>query len=259
MTYMKNIWDTRYFWVNLALSDIRTKYRRSLLGLAWAFFQPLMMTILLTFVMGHIFGSNVKDYAPFIFSGLIFWDFIVSCSISGCSAFINAEKYIKQCTHSLMIYSLRSSIPCLVNFLYAFIGLVVWALIAHPESFGFAWLTLPFSFVLLFLFVWPLSTINAFIGTKFRDYSQFLIIILQALYYVSPIFFLPKLFFNSNLGFLINYNPIAHLLNLFRTPLLEGTFPSFQDYSFTLATVLVFWVWASIMTINNEKKIIFYL
>lgn len=259
MTYMKNIWDTRYFWINLALSDIKTKYRRSLLGLAWAFFQPLMMTILLTFVMGHIFGSDVKNYAPFIFSGLIFWDLIVSCSVTGCSAFINAEKYIKQCTHSLMIYSLRSCIPCLVNFLYAFIGLLFWVLIWRPHNLGLAWFTLPFSFLLLFLLVWPLSTINAFVGTKFRDYSQFLIIILQALYYISPIFFLPKLFFNSNLGFLIHYNPIAHLLNLFRCPLLEGTFPSFVDYYYTLATVFVFWLLSIMMTINNEKKIIFYL
>ncbi len=257
--YTNNILGARYFWWHLALADIRIKYRRSFLGLAWAVIQPFMMTLLLTFVMGSIFHSDIKAYAPFIFSGLIFWECIVSCSVAGCSSFINAEGYIKQFKHPLMIYSLRAVIPCFVNFFYAFMGLIVWVLIWKPSNIGLEWFTLFFSFVLLFLFAWPLSTINAFIGIKFRDYSQLLMILLQIVYYISPIFFLPKLFANANLGFLIEYNPIAHALNLFRKPLLEGIYPSFDDYAYTILAASFFWLCASTMVRVSEKKVIFYI
>ncbi len=258
-SYLKNIWVARYFWLHLAFADIRTKYRRSLLGLAWAFIQPLALTLLLAFVMGRFFHSPIKDYAPFIFSGLILWEFIVSSTVNGCSSFINAEGYIKQFNHPLIIYSLRSVIPCMINLLCAFMGLVIWTLCWKPENIGHAWFGLLISFPMLFLFAWPLCTITAFIGVRFRDFSQLIVILLQALYFVSPIFFLPAMFANANMGFLIEYNPISHLLNLFRNPVLEGSWPNLISYLYVLATAALLWLCVWRLVNRNEDKIIFYL
>lgn len=258
-SYLQNVWAARYFWVHLSLADIRTKYRRSSLGIAWAVIQPFMMTLLLTFVMGNFFHTDMTEYAPFIFSGIITWEFVVNSSIIGCSSFINAEGYIKQFKHPLIIYTIRSVIPCIINFFYALIGLIIWVLLWKPANAGLSWLSLPFTFVLLFLFALPLSTINAFIGTKFRDFSQLLVIMLQIVYYISPIFFLPKLFVSAHLDFLIRYNPVAHLLNLVRNPLLHGTFPSFDDYFYTIVASLILWLWSWVMIKNNEENIIFYI
>lgn len=259
VAYIKNIWDTRYFWLQLSLADIRSKYRRSVLGLAWALVQPLSLTLLLAFIMGNIFHAQVHEYAPFIFSGLIFWEFIVSSTVTGCSAFINATGYIKQFTHPLLIYTLRSVIPCMINLLCAFSGLIVWVLLIKSNVFGLSWLTLFISFPLLFLLAWPISSISAFIGTKFHDFSQMVLILLQAIYYISPVFFLPAMFFKAKIGFLVEYNPIFHLLNLFRAPLLEGSFPTLTDYTYVIAMILFAWFWVWLFIRRNENKIIFYL
>lgn len=257
--YLKNIWAARYFWLQLSLADIRSKYRRSVLGLAWALVQPLSLTLLLAFVMGHIFHSPLNDYAPFIFSGLIFWDFLVSSTITGCSSFVNATGYIKQFSHPLLIYTLRTILPCLVNLLCATSGLIFWVLILKPQMFSLSWLSLPLSFVLLFFTVWPLASISAFIGTKFHDLSQLIVIVLQAVYYVSPVFFLPEMFFKAKLGFLVTYNPVYHLLNLFRAPLLSGTFPSLNNYVYVFLIAFIAWCIVLILIRRNENKIIFYL
>lgn len=257
--YLKNIWGTRYFWLQLALADIRSKYRRSMLGLAWALLQPLSLTLLLAFVMSHIFHASVNDYAPFIFSGLIFWEFLVSSTVTGCSSFVNATGYIKQFSHPLLIYTLRSVIPCMVNLLCASLGLVVWVLLKDPHVFNLSWLTLPLSYVLLFLAVWPIATISSFIGTKFHDFGQLIVIILQAIYYISPVFFLPSMFFKAHIGFLVDYNPIYHLLNLFRAPLLAGAFPTLTNYTFLALMGVISWLIVGILVYRNEHKIIFYL
>ncbi len=258
-SYLSGIWSARYFWVHLALSDIRIKYRRSLLGLAWALVQPLALTILLSFVMGNIFQAKSEQYAPYIFSGLIVWEFITSSAITGCTALTNAEGYIKQFTHPMAIYTLRSVLPCLINLGCASLGLFVWSLIVNPVNLNASWLCLPISFVLIFFFAWPLATIAAFIGVQFRDFSQLIIIGLQAVYYISPIFFLPDMFLKAKIGFVLMYNPIYHLLNLFRMPLLYGQIPFLFSYMYVCSVCLLLWLIAWIFIKKNENKVIFYL
>lgn len=258
-SYLKNIWNSRYFWIHLALADIRTKYRRSFLGLAWALIQPLSLTLLLAFIMGHFFHAPMNDYAPFIFSGLIFWEFITASAVTGCMSFLNAEGYIKQFRHPLMIYPLRHVIPAMINLLCAFGGLLAWILLWKPANFGWNWLSLPLAFPLIFFFAWPICTITAFIGIRFRDFSQLILILLQIVYYVSPIFFLPKLFISANLGYVIDYNPIYHLLNLFRMPLLEGRLPAASDYLYVMGTITLLWLIVAYLVRRHENKVIFYL
>lgn len=258
-TYFKNIWFSRYFWLHLAFADVRTKYRRSALGLAWALIQPLTLTLLLAFIMGHFFHSPINDYAPFIFSGLIFWEFITAAAVNGCQSFINAEGYIKQFRHPLLIYTLRNVIPCMINLLCAFCGLILWILLWKPQHFNLSWVTFLVSFPLLFLFAWPICSITAFIGVRFRDFAQMILIVLQIIYYASPIFFLPKMFVSAHLDFLVEYNPISHLLNLFRTPLLEGRFPAWNDFGYVVATCLMLWLFAMYLIRRGENKVIFYL
>lgn len=258
-TYLQQIWQARYFWSHLAWSDLRFKYRRSVLGLTWAVLHPIALTLLFAFVMSHLFHAAIDEYATFIYSGFIFWEFIVSSAVIGCIAFIHAEPYIKQFNHPLLIYSLRCVLAAMINLLCAFSGLIVWSLIVKPMNFGFAWTSLLVSFPLLFLFSWALATITAFIGVKFRDFSQLITLLLQALYFISPILFLPRLFAASGLGALITYNPIYYLLQLFRAPLLEGRFPATQDYLFVLITTVLLWGIAFVFVKRDEYKVIFYL
>ncbi len=56
--YARKIWQARYFWTHLALSDLRTRWRRSFLGALWSLIQPLAMTALLTIVFSRIFQAT---------------------------------------------------------------------------------------------------------------------------------------------------------------------------------------------------------
>lgn len=258
-SYIANIIKAHHFWLHLVMADLRAKYRRSTLGLAWAIIQPLSMTLLLSFVMGKIFHAQIKDYAPFIFSGLIFWEFVMVSTVAGSAAFVNAESYIKQFNHPLLIYSLRSTLAALINLLFAFIGLMTWVLLWKPQNFGLCWLSLIPNFILLFLFAWAFGSISAFIGTRFRDFSQLIVIILQAIWYTSPVYFLPEVFKNAHLAFLVDNNPVYHLLNIFRAPLLQGEFPPLISYYYTILLVIAAWSLAVISTAKLENRVIYYL
>lgn len=257
--YASKIWASRYFWWHLTLADLRAKFRRSFFGMAWSVFNPLFLTLLLTFVMGTVFHIPIADYAPYIFSGVIIWEYIISSAMTGCSALINAEGYIKQFRHPLAIYPLRSTLACLINFLLGFIGLLCWVAFWKPGNFGWTTFIIILAIPIYLFISWPLAIMTSFINTKFRDFSQLIVIVFQALWYTSPVFFQPTMFSHNHLKFLLVYNPIYHILNLVRAPLLYNRLPSGQDFIFTLGTALLLWLIAMCTICRQEKNMIFYL
>ena len=122
--YTKRIYNSRYFWWHLALSDLRTKYQRTALGLLWSVIQPLAMALLFAFVLANIFKQPAQATILYIYSGLIIWDLVIFSSVSGSTAFLNAAPYMKQFAHPISIYPLRCVLVGLINFGMAFIGLL---------------------------------------------------------------------------------------------------------------------------------------
>lgn len=256
-SYVGAIWSARYFWSHLVKADLIVKYRRSFFGMLWTLMHPLMLTILLGLVFGTIFHSPFLDFAPFVYSGLTVWDFIIASVTTGANSIINSEAYIKQVKHPLSIYTLKQALVCVCNFCIAGIGLVVWCFIMYPENILISFAALPISIILLFCISWGLTTISGFINVKFRDFQQFIIIIMQAIWFVSPVYFEPKIFIAAGLEELVVYNPITHILNLVRKPLMEGCFPDALDYAFVVIIIMVLAI-ISIKKIKKEEKELIY-
>lgn len=257
--YLQQIYQSRFFWLHLTLADLRAKYRRSLLGILWAMLQPLALTLLLSFVMGKLFKIPILEYIPFIFSGLIVWEFIASSTVAGCNALVNAEIYIKQYTHPLAIYPLRHVLSSLITLTFALLGLLILIAAWRPLNLIMLPAVVFLAMPLLLIWAWPLAIIVAWVGTVFRDLQQLVTIFLQALWYISPVFFQPKLFYQANLHFLVDANPIYHVLNLFRMPLLDGQLPPLTSCLYVLFTALLLWLLAGTILFKKESKLIFYL
>lgn len=258
--YIQQVWAARYFWWHLARSDIRARFRRSYLGILWAILNPMLMTTILTMVMSFIFKSQPFSYAPYVFSGLIVWEVMTTSGKNGSDAFLKAESYIKQFKHPLLIYSLRTVLVSTIYMLYALIALIVWIMIKAPMHLlvTAVWI-IPALFMLVFL-VLPVTILCGVTNTKFRDFEQLLSLIFQSIYYLSPIFISDQLLLQSHtLRYMVIYNPIYHLLQLFRAPILHGQSPSWIDFGFVFGTGAVLWIWAIFSLRKNESRVIHYL
>ena len=257
--YLVNIWKARYFWSHLVKADLKVKYRRSFFGMLWTLLHPLMLTTLLAVVFGMIFKSPFLQFAPFVYSGITVWDLVTSSVFAGSNCIINGEAYIKQFKHPLAIYSLKQALVCLINFIIASIGMILWCWVMYPEHIIVSIVALPISTVFLFLLSWGLTTVTGFVNVKFRDFQQFVVIIMQAIWFVSPVYFEPKVFVSAGLTKLLVYNPVTHILDIVRKPLLEGRFPDLIDYVFVFvsACLLLFVSWRRIQ--KDENELIYYL
>ena len=71
---LRGIFQYRDLVLQLVRRDIVTRYKRSVLGIAWTMLQPLGMMLILTLVFSTLF-SSVRGYPTYILSGLIAWTF----------------------------------------------------------------------------------------------------------------------------------------------------------------------------------------
>ncbi|MDF1761446.1 MAG: ABC transporter permease [Coxiellaceae bacterium] len=258
--YIGNVWGARYFWWHLAMSDTRSRFRRSYLGIIWAILTPLLFTLLLTGVMSFIFKSQPLSYAIYVFVGLVVWEVVMSSGNNGCDEFIKAESYIKQFKQPMIIYPIRTTLVSIVYMLFGFIGIVCWQMFIAPSHLLVMALFFIPSTIMLFFVALPVAILCGMANTKFRDFSQILTLTFQAMWYASPIFISADVLLKSkHLYVLVTYNPIYHLLQLYRAPLLTGKAPTEMDFLYVLGAGIVLWLFAIRSLIKNENMLIHYL
>ncbi|WP_439112237.1 ABC transporter permease [Hydrogenophaga sp.] len=259
MNYLVGIWHARYFWTHLSFADLRSRWRRSFFGVFWTIIQPLGMTLLLAIVFGKIFKADIKEYAPYILSGMVIWEFMTASAMGGALSFVQADAYIKQCRHPLAIYSLRTVFTNIMVLSMASVSLIIWVLVVMPQNFGWSWLAALTIYPILLLLAWPLATALAYVATRFRDLPHALGLIMQAMWFVSPIYFEAKVFRGGDLHWLVDHNPIYHLLEIVRAPLLRGEWPTLNNFAYSLGSVVIVTLIAVLLGRSAEKKVIFYL
>ncbi len=257
--YVGELWRLRHFWMALVRNDLRSRYRRSVLGLGWSLLQPIAMTIVLCTVFAGVFGMALREYAPFLLSGLTFWNFISATAISGCQSFFQGESYIRQHRTPLAMYPLRTTLGAGYHFL---VGMGV-VLVAAGIFAGFdnplVLLSLAPSLVLLFVFAWSLAVCTATLNVLFHDTQHLLEIILQILFYITPIIYKPEILITRHLGWAVQLNPFAVLLGLIRQPLLDGSLPSMATIQASLLIVTGTVAVAGLLLRWCERRLIFFM
>jgi lipopolysaccharide transport system permease protein len=259
MDYLRNIWKVRHFCIMLVRNDLRNRYRRSVLGVGWSLVHPIAMTVVLCTVFARLFAIDLATYAPFLLAGLVTWNFIVAVMSQGCQCFYMAESYIRQHPAPLLIYPLRTVLGAGIHFL---IGLAVVV--------GFTWCMRGFdnlpallgllpAVLMLFIVGCALAVCTGVINVLFQDAQHLTEILLQILFYATPVIYPADLLRQRGLGGFVDYNPLGALLDLIRDPVVNGRFPPIQAVEIGAAAAVLAAAAATAILWRFERRIIFYL
>ena len=188
-SYVAGIWKCRHFWWSLAQNDLRTRYRRSFLGIAWSLLQPIAMTAVLCVVFKNLFHQSIEEYAPSLMIGMCFWNFITACTLQGGQCLFQGEAYIRQYPAPLAIYPLRTVLGA--SFHFGMSLLVVLALRWGFLGFGNLKTLIAVVPALLLMFVlgWSLAALSGFLTAYFPDMQHLSEVGLQILFYATPIIY----------------------------------------------------------------------
>lgn len=270
MQHLRAVWAFRHFWLSLVRMDLRSRYRRSVLGVGWSLLQPIAMSGVLCLVFSSLFPMSDatlvgypapwRAYAAYLLSGMMVWDFLRNSMLMGCTSLIHNEAYIRQCPLPYGIYPLRTVMGTGVHFLISLVATttLVCLLKGSTGPFGMLWAVLPV-IPLLFLFAWGLATVAGFATVYFHDTSHLIEVGAQLFFFLTPIMYTADKLIEKGLGDLIGLNPVVPFLELVRQPLMNGT-PAGLPVYLQAATLAIVAVGLGFGTIGwLQKKVIFHL
>ena len=243
-----SLWRNRSLIKALAQREVVGRYRGSVMGILWSFFNPVFMLLVYTFVFSVIFkarwsgGSDSKtEFALILFAGLIVFNLFAECFNRAPGLILANVNYVKKVVFPLEILpwvALGSAL------FHALISLGVW-LIAYLILFGVPHITVllfPLVILPLLLLIMGLTWALASLGVYLRDVSQFIGILTTVLMFLSPIFY-PASALPEAYRHLLLLNPLTPVIEQARDVLFWGKVPDMTILSiYLLMTAFIAWL-----------------
>lgn len=216
MEHFKTFLNRRYLLWELVKKGVKLKYRRSYLGILWSLIEPLLTTIVLTIVFGTLFGNNEVDYPVYILCGRLIYSFF-SSGTNGALKSIRANSgMIKKVYVPKYLYPLSS---ILFNFIISLLSMVIliplMVYCGVTPTHRLIYVLIPL--LLLLLITFGMGMILSTIAVFFRDMEYLWNVALMLIMYTAAIFYKPERLLNSDYAWILKYNPVFSVVDLFRS------------------------------------------
>lgn len=208
---------------HLIARNIKTRYKRSALGILWTMLNPLLMMVVLTFVFSEIFRSSIvsKSYSAYALAGLLLWNFFAQTTTGAMSELIWGGGLLKRIYLPRAIFAVSALGTSLVNLLLSLIPLFIIIVVTGVPIRAVA-LVLPGPIILTAMFALGVALFLSRIAAYFHDVIEMYQILLTAWMYMTPIIY-PKEIIPEQYRWLFKINPMYHLMEVFREPLTVGS------------------------------------
>lgn len=231
----RSIWVHRSLIVQMTRREVTGRYKGSLLGLAWSFFNPLLMLVIYTFFFSVIFNARWGTDAPggkaafaiILFSGLIMHAFLAECINRAPGLIVGNVNYVKRVVFPLEILTLISMGSALFHAAISLLALFA-AQLAFMQEMHWTVVFLPLVMLPLVLAAMGLSWILASLGVFVRDVGQMTGTAMTILLFLSPVFYPISALPEKYRGWLM-LNPLTFIIENARKVIVFGTYPDFRQ------------------------------
>lgn len=249
MQLIKDLKQYKEFLKSNVKKEIRGKYKGSFLGVLWSFLNPLLSVVVYAIIFPYIMRMKMDHYLIYLITGIIPWTFFtMSINVGMISVLVNAN-IIKKVYFPRIILPISSVTSALVNFI---ISLLIVCLFILFSGMGFSanLIFLPLIVIIQYILLLGITFILSAIDLYFRDIENILLFVISMLFYATPILYESSIF-PKRLSWVINLNPMAHLINGYRDIFYYQKFPDFVS----LGIVLVFSVCLFFVGYNIFEKL----
>jgi ABC-type polysaccharide/polyol phosphate export permease len=242
-------------WLLLAWHDVRQRFRRSVLGPLWITLAMAAMIITLALVLGAILSQPVADILPYVGVGLIFWGLFSTTISESTTVFVEAAAIVRNVPMPLAANVFRVLARNAIIWLFNMIIFVALAVVLLPLPGPEIVLFLPGLLLFVLNLAWMSATI-AVLSARYRDIPQLVVSIMQVLFFLTPVFWSPERL-PSRPAF-VTFNPLAHLFEIVRAPLL-GAAPSAFSWAVSSLLAALGLVLAAVLYRRAHARIPFWI
>jgi lipopolysaccharide transport system permease protein len=208
---------------SLTKKELKVKYRGSFLGFFWSLINPLLTMLVYTFVFSFVMRLGVKDYAVFLISALLSWNFLANSVSYGANCIVANSNLVNK------IYFPREIIPFsvvfanLFNFLLEMTSLMIVLTILGYKFYMFLY-WLPVLIIAEFFLVAGLTLLVSAVNVFFRDLSHLINIIIMVWFFGTPIIY-PLNMVPPRFQVILRFNPMTTITSMYRNMFYHVKYP----------------------------------
>ena len=217
----------------LVSRDLKTKYRRSVLGVLWTVLNPLGMMLVMTVVFSTVFRQNIENFPVYLMCGQLVFNFFNEASNMAMTSILGNASLIKKVYVPKYLFPLSRVCSSLVNMLTSFIALIIVIIVTRtPVTWTIITAVFPVLYVSMFAFGVGLVLATAVV--TFRDLQHLYGVVITAWLYLTPIFY-PISMLPESIGRLIKLNPITSFVELLRYAVLYDSLAPLKYHAYSIA------------------------
>jgi ABC-type polysaccharide/polyol phosphate export permease len=242
---LREAFNYRTLILQLVRRDVLTRYKRSVLGVAWTLINPLGTMLVLTVAFSQVFRfGDVNSYPAYVLSGLLAWTFFQQSTTAAMVNLVWGGDLLNRIYVPRASFALAALGTALVNMVLSIIPLLLVVLITGLPLRP-ALVFLPVSILILACFSLGLGLLISTVAVYFPDVAEMYQIALTAWMYLTPVIYPEEILPDTFRFWITHLNPMYHLVRLFRLPVFYGRFPTLAELlpalGVSLAILLLGW------------------
>lgn len=248
-----NPWVYRSLIWNFAQRDLKSRFRGTFLGWLWSLMLPLATLLIYSAVFSVIFRTQPPNfgngregiYAVWLLVGMVTYNFFNVGVNLAMSSMLDTGSLMQKIYIPSYIPVLGAVIAASIQTLIEFAILAV--ILLGLLNVGWTWLLFPVLAIMFFVFVVAVGYTCAVWNVYMRDLQQIITVVIQLLFFLSPILYpasqIPEEWHGIPIRVLMGINPLAEFIDAFRNSLYDLTVPSLTQFAamsaWTLGAVIV--------------------
>lgn len=241
----------------LVSRDFKVKYKRSVLGMAWSFLNPLLTMTVQYLVFSTLFKSNVPNYVVYLLTGIIFFNYFSETVSLGMTSITGNASLINKVYLPKYIYPVSKVFSSFINFALSLIPLFL-VMLFTGTKFHLSMILLIYDLICFIGFVIGMVLILSTLMVFFRD-VQFLWSVLSMVWmYLTPIFY-PASIIPEKFLTIYKMNPMYQYITFARIVIIDGISPAPSTYLWCLLCTIVSLAFGIVIFRKQKEKFILYI
>ncbi|MDR3424226.1 MAG: ABC transporter permease [Alphaproteobacteria bacterium] len=208
----------------MAWSDIRARYKRSVLGPLWITISTAIGVVGMGFIWSELFKMKRDEFIPMLTVGLIMWQFMSACITEATVVFSRQAGIIRNLNLPISIHPAQLVLRHVINLAHN-IPLFFLVVLILGRKLDLHLLMFVPGLLLVIANLYWMSMMLGILGARFRDLEYLVTMVMPLLMFVSPVMYsadsLPKI------GKYMWLNPLGDMIEIVRYPLLAEATPHY--------------------------------
>jgi len=251
------LYDYRDLVAALVARDLKVRYRRSAIGFLWTMLQPLLMMLVLQVVFAALFRFNIQNYPVYALAGILFWNFFSQSIVASMNSLRGNAQLLQKLPVPKAVFPVATVISGVINLAFALLPMFA-LMVVTGHRLSPALLFLPVSILLAAVFTLGAGLLLSPLAVFFHDVLEIIGVGLMALMYMTPVFY-PMAIVPESFRFLVRFNPVRSILEVFRDPIYFGKVPPLSHLAVCVIVAAVAFLIGALVFRKASDRIPFYI